>query len=64
MLKTLIFIVIGALVFFTTSIGYIVFNLLLLGTIEVFAMLFSGLIGFVILGLIISWVLTKFNNHI
>lgn len=55
--------IIGAFLFITTGIGYVIVNVVLLGILELFAGLFAGLIGFIILGLLISWVLVSFNKH-
>lgn len=55
--------VIGIILCLTTGIGYILINVVILGIIEIIAALFTGLIGFIILGLLISWILSSFNKH-
>jgi hypothetical protein len=60
---TILLILIGAITFVSSGIGFLLINSILLGLLEVMAMLFSGLIGFIILGLVISWILTSFNKH-
>lgn len=60
---TILLLMVGLIAFLTTGIGYLIINTVILGLLEVFAALFAGLIGFIILGLVISWVLVSFNKH-
>lgn len=60
---TILLAIIGLTIFVTTGFGYLLFNVVILGLLEIGAVLFSGLIGFIILGLVISWVLASFNKH-
>jgi len=62
-MTAILLMIIGFILFVTTGLGYVIFGYIFMGILEVGAALFSGLIGFILLGLVISWILTKFNNH-
>lgn len=59
----LLLILIGAILFVTTGIGRILFSYILIAILEVFAFLFSGFAGLVIVGLLIAFVMASFNKH-
>lgn len=56
---SLILLIIAIAFFINTGIGFVILNFLAIGLIEVFALLFTSIIGFVILGLIISVIWPK-----
>lgn len=55
--------VIGLFLFLFHGLGFLIFNMALLGLLEVLGMLFTGMIGFVIVGLVISWALVSIHKH-
>jgi len=59
---TIVLLILGLILFITHGIGLLMLNYILLGLIELFAFLFSGVIGFVVLGLCIAYVLKTINK--
>lgn len=49
--------VVGLFLFLFHGIGFLILNGIFLGLLEGITLLFSGLIGFIVIGLTISWLL-------
>lgn len=59
----ILLLIIGVIGFIWYGMGFFMLNLIALGLIEVVGILFSGVIGFVVLGLIISWTLASTHKQ-
>lgn len=58
---TELLLIISGILFVSSGLGYIIFNYILLITLELFKMLFNGFVGFIMLGLFLSYCIQSFH---